>query len=158
MSLCRSGRSDGLFETRLGTTVDQVVEDRSAKEKRLLQDNSDVLAERWGGQVSQVDAIQQHSSLIHIVKSAEQIHQGGFATATSSDDADPLAGFNCETDILQDGAMAFIAKGDILEPDFSLEVCECRFLVRLFRFDRGIQQFKDAMAACQKTGEPGCQL
>ena len=30
--------------------------------------------------------------------------------------------------------------------------------MRLFRFDRCIEQFKHAMATCKKTGQPGRQL
>ena len=102
-----------------GPAVDQVVADRAAEQERLLEHDADVPPEVAGGQLADVDAVEQHAAGVDVVEPADQVHERRLAAAAAADDADLLAGLDREVDVLEHRPMPLVAEGDVLEPDLA---------------------------------------
>ena len=74
---------------------------RAGEEKRVLQDDGEVLAESGQVVLAQVDAVQKNLSGGHIVEAHHQAGEGGFSGAGVADDGDGLAGLDSEGNIFE---------------------------------------------------------
>ena len=78
-----------------------VVHHGGAEQEGILQHDADLLAQRFGGDVAHVDAVDLDRAVGHIVEARQQVDDGGLARAGRADDGDGLPGFGGEGDVLQ---------------------------------------------------------
>jgi hypothetical protein len=57
-----------------------------------LEHDADVAAQLVGGQLADVDAVDEDASLVHVVEAAEQVDERRLAAAAFTDDADVSPG------------------------------------------------------------------
>src|SRR5699024_1565672 len=69
-------------------TPAQVIKNRSGKQRILLQYHGYLISQHLGIILADVHAAHTDASLIHIVKTADQIHKTALAGAGTADDAD----------------------------------------------------------------------
>ena len=142
----------------LGPAVDQVVADRAAEQKRLLEHHADVPAEVARGQLAHVDAVEQHPARVDVVEAADQVHERRLAAAAATDDADLFARPDREVHLREDRTMALVAEGHVVEADLALGLRHRLGLGRLVGLGRRIEQLEDARAAGHEARQPGRQL
>ena len=87
-----AGGRDRVQAVGIRPTVDQVVADRAAEQKRLLKHDADVLPQIGRRQVADIHAVEQHAAGVDVIKSADQIDERRLAAAAVTDDADFFAG------------------------------------------------------------------
>src|SRR5262249_44335009 len=75
MRLGGAGSGDRVGSAGVGPSVNQVVADGTAKQKGVLEHDAHVAAELAGGQVADVDTVEQHAAGVDIVEAADQVHE-----------------------------------------------------------------------------------
>ena len=82
-----------------GPAVGDVFADGGGKEKRVLQDDRDLRAQRFFRDLAHVAAIERDNARGRIVKSRHQTEQRAFARAGSADERDDLVRRNLQIDV-----------------------------------------------------------
>ena len=75
---------------RIRPAVGDVLADGRGKKKCVLEDDRDLLAQRFFRDLTQVAPIQPNDSRSRIVKARDETEEGGFARAGSADEGDDL--------------------------------------------------------------------
>ena len=95
--------------------------DISCKEKGILEDQPDMLAQECLFHMSYIQAVDKDAPPLNIVESPYQIDYGCLAGAGRPDDCDTLARIEVKSYSLQGGTFGIIRKPYITEFDFSFE-------------------------------------
>ena len=78
---------------------------------------SDIAPQRLKGYIADINAIHRDSSLVHLVKSRQQVDYGAFSAAWCAEDGGDLVLSGRDVHVAQRGNPGIVAEGDILEPD-----------------------------------------
>ena len=110
-------RLDDLRRGRVQLPVPDVLEDRARKQLGILQDDAHLFAKGSDLQVLDIDTVDVNSSGRRVVKTLDQADQCRLAGAGRANQRNPLAGRDCEGDVLEGFAPARIVEIDVLEGD-----------------------------------------
>src|SRR4029078_9147541 len=94
------------------------------KEVRVLEHHPDLLSIMPGVDVTEIDAVDAHSTSRRIVEPRDQVHDGGLSTARRSDKSDQLTRRHVERDAAQDLADTVVRERHVLERHASLDRLE----------------------------------
>ena len=72
---------DDFFHRGLEAAIANVLRDSPGKEERLLQDEANLLAKGFEGQLATVQTVQQDAALLRIVKAGQQADESALASA-----------------------------------------------------------------------------
>ena len=125
------GETGGLFDLGLGgpgSTVGDVVGDRTTEQEDLLRDERELIAEIGERVVPGVAAVDDDAAPGGIVEAEQEGEQGGFAGAAGSHDGDLLTGLGVEFDALKDldAGSGGVGEVDVLEGHLAAETGEGR--------------------------------
>ena len=133
----------------VGTTKRDVGCHGMAEQKRLLKDETDVLAERVDLQRANIMAIHANCPLIRVIKPHEQTEQRTLSCPSLSGDREGLSGADCEADIAQHRRFRPIPKCDTIKDNLTTGSGQCNRVGRADNLDRGVEHFKHALRAHQ---------
>ena len=111
---------------RFRFAVSDVVGDGVREQKVILLYKANVLSERLQLMLFHIHSIDQNTTLLYIVKPAQQCNQCAFARTRCSHDSHSLAGLDFETDVPEHQVIA-VGKGDMVKqyvpPEFFRADC-----------------------------------
>jgi hypothetical protein len=85
---------------------------------RVLGDDADEFAQLGLGEVAEVAAAEGYAARGRVPEAKEKVGERALARAARADYGDPLAGFEGEGDVLQDGrGVPFVAEGYVFEAE-----------------------------------------
>ena len=90
------GCGNYLVTARVQTAVAQVIVDGSVKEPRILEHHSHIFAQVLPGHVPDIGAVHQNSAAVRIVKSHEEVDDGGLPGSGRTDNGYGLTAFYCK--------------------------------------------------------------
>src|SRR5262245_52970410 len=122
----------------------QVRADISRKEKDILQDNADVLAQRLKVPITHVDAADFDGALLDIVEAVKHFDRGGLAGARGPDNRHLFSRLDSERHAFQYRIVRSILKPDVVEDDFAAERFRNNRILRTLNHHRGIQQLENS--------------
>ena len=140
-----AGRPFYPFSINVRISEPNIVFDRSAKQKNILQYDCKIRTQVVKVPIADIHAIEQNAALLNVVKPHQQIGDGRFAGACVADKRDALAEVNGKRYVLQHPIFVLVREPDILKFDAA------RGLAGLFGFDRrrylelAVKQNKDAV-------------
>ena len=149
---------DGLLRPRFGLTIDEVVVDRAAEQKGLLQHHADVTPQVARGQRTHVEAVQEHAARVNVVEPADQVDERRLAAPAAPDDADLFAGPDREIDLLEHRPMTLVAKRHVFKPDLTLSLRQRLGMGGVACLGRRVEQLENPVTAGHEAGEPGREL
>ena len=113
-----AARLPAFFEGGVLLSPAKVVEDRPGEQRALLQDHCDLVPEDLHGIFPDIDATHLHGPFGHVVQAGHQVHEGGFAAAGTTDNANGLTGADVQVDVFQGIVTApLVGKVDVVEVD-----------------------------------------
>ena len=115
MSICRLGCLYYLLQGGILFCKTDVGKYTAGKKEGLLQHHANLGMKTLGLNVPEVTAVQGNTSLIHIIKSHNQINQCGFTGTGSPHKTDHFPCLHGEIDVLQHRFIGLIAEGNIPE-------------------------------------------
>src|SRR5262249_18773086 len=115
------GGADDLGVRGFGFAVGDVLPDRRAKENRLLQNKTDLLAQRIQTEVAHVLSINPDMPPKRIVEARYETDDGRFASAGRPDERGVLTRFDAQAEVFQHRLAIVITKIDVVEFDLTSE-------------------------------------
>ncbi len=92
-----------------------------------------------------VRAVNQDAAGVHIVEAADQVDNGGLASACGAYDGVSVTGIGCEAHFIENLHTILIAKADLLECDFAVDGRHCHSVRSIFYINRLIDRLKNAL-------------
>ena len=129
-----------------------VVVERVVEEDGLLVDIADELSQVVYAQVLDIDAVDEHLALLHIVVTGDEVEQGRLARAALSHDRDGLALGYDEVDVAQHPLLV-VAEGHVAELNLVLQPADVYGVLLLADVYFGIEYPVDALHAGQALGD-----
>ena len=117
IQLCCFGCSQNAGLIGFWVPVGNVVVKGIVEQHGILGDDANRLAEGMLGHVEKILTIDQDASALRIIKAQQQPADRGFAGTRGPDDRCGGAGGYRKTDVMEDGALAFVAKADVSKLD-----------------------------------------
>ena len=105
MNSCGVGQfrgADDLGAVRFRPAVGDVLPDRRVEQQRVLQHETDLLAQRSNREVPDVRAVDRDGPGHRIVEARDQVDDGGLASACRADKGRDLSGLDLETNVVED--------------------------------------------------------
>ena len=104
----------------VGATVADIGEGRAIEHRGLLPDHGDLPAQGGLREITDIGAIQQNTTLFHLIKAQQEGGNGGFSGARSPHQRHLLSGGHIKIKAGQGRDGATVGKGDPLKPDGTL--------------------------------------
>ncbi|KAF1730746.1 hypothetical protein CRV24_008816 [Beauveria bassiana] len=104
---------------RVDGAVANVVLDRVVEERRVLRDDANGAAQGVDLDVANVLVVNEDAAALGVVGAKQQPQQRRLAAAAGPDNGHLFAGGDGEAEVLQDGPVRVVAKGDILEANLA---------------------------------------
>src|SRR6266700_1150261 len=101
MDMGSPGCCDQLGVTRLRTCIQQVLAHAGVEQEGVLEDDTNLRAERLNGQVAEVEAIEADAACRGIVEACQQVGSGRLSRPTWPNQRDQLAWFDVEGHVRQ---------------------------------------------------------
>src|ERR1700678_1670590 len=114
-------RLDDLGIRCAGAAVSDVGFDGTPEQHRILQDKTDLLAQRLFRVLHRVHAIDQDPTIVGVVEAWNESDHGRLAASCRADHAQPLTCFDDEINALEDRRPDLIAEVHVLEGDCALD-------------------------------------
>ena len=108
MGTCHFGRFDHFFVSGFGTTKTNVVHDRCAEEKGVLQDDANLPAQAAHRYITDINAINRHLATRGIIETGQQVDQCRLARAGGADNRNRLPRLGDQVDAAQHRFTALI--------------------------------------------------
>src|SRR4029077_4897964 len=108
---------DDIRLARTRSPVGDVVAHRAAKKHRVLQHETDLVAQPLQLEFTHVDTIDKHASRARIVETRDQAHYCGLAATRGTDDAYQLAGSDVEVHVAEHWYRGIITEGHVVKGD-----------------------------------------
>ncbi len=115
--------------------VDDIFIDRTVEEPCVLQHHRVSTAQGIALDIAQLHAFHVDITAVHVIKTHEQVDDGGLACARGTNDRDRLAGFCMHGDLVKDCLFGSVAEGDVFKfhvSEDSLGKCLCLCFVSGF--------------------------
>ena len=110
--------ADDVVQAGIGSAIGDVVADRAAEQRRLLQDDADLVAQTLERHVAHVVTVDQHAALGDIVEARQQIDDGRLAAAGRAQQRDGLARLDRERHAAEHRLAALeVAESHVVELD-----------------------------------------
>ena len=93
-------------------TVCNILPNGPGKEKDILLHNANITAQRALLEFTDIDTVNFNTSPLNIVKTGNQVTEGGFTSPGGSDQGHGLPGSNVETNIFQDMLVLLVTEGN----------------------------------------------
>lgn len=100
VNLCYLAGTTALVQRGVGVAPAEVVEDGAAEQDVLLQDDGDGGAQCGEVVVTHVTTTDEDGALGGVVETADEVDEGGLATAGAADDSDGLTAVDGEGDVI----------------------------------------------------------
>ena len=142
-----ANRSRRRFDFGIGgieSPVPNVVGDRAAKQKRILQYDSKLAAQTGLGHVANVVAVYRQAAVGQVEEAAQQANDRAFARASFADQRNCFAGFGFQVNPVQHHFAIVVAKRHVLEFDVAGNRWQFDGIGRVQHIRRSIQQGKNA--------------
>ena len=117
-----------------------------------MQGHGDLLSEARPAEVADVAAVDFDATLVGIVESQEQAHEGSFPRACGPHDGNHLAGIHTHVHILEYLAILFIAETNIAVANGVLNTLERNRIDRFFHFGFEIEDFEETARTAMAAG------
>src|ERR1700733_11795888 len=114
-------RLDDLGIRCAGAAVSDVGFDGPPEQHRILQDKTDLLAQRLFRVLHRIHAIDQDPTIVGVVEAWNESDHGRLAASCGADHAQPLTCFDDEINALEDRRPDLIAEVHVLEGDCALD-------------------------------------
>src|ERR1700728_342505 len=139
------GGVNDFFLRHVRPAVAEIVADRVVEENRFLGDDGHLLAQ--GPQRDVVDrvAVDAHLAGGDLVETRQEIHEGGFSSATGTDDGHDSSRGNLHIDILQDQSVVIVSESDAIEFNGPGKRRQRLRSGQLHRFTRQIDEGEDLL-------------
>ena len=111
------GRVPDLSIRSVGTAEEQVLAHGGVKEENILEHGSDLRAQIGQRKGTDVVPANEYAASLRIVKTGDQIGNGGFAGAGGAYKGDNFAGVGIKVDAVKHGILVIVSEGDILKTD-----------------------------------------
>ena len=125
--------------------IADIVHNGSGKDKTILHHNSHLASKTFQGHAADVDAIDQHFSAVHIVKTTDKIHNRRLSGSCRSDDRDTFSRLRLQIYMLKNLDSRFVTKSNILKLDFSTDRRHRDRVFTVFDIDRLINCLKNSL-------------
>src|SRR5215469_2760385 len=99
------------------TPVCDVFANGRRKKKRVLQNDPDLLAQRFLSDLTKIASIQSNRAHGWIIETRDQTQKSAFAGTSAADQGNNLVGFNPEIDGVQDLALILVTKANVVKLD-----------------------------------------
>ena len=130
-----------------------ILGDRAGEKEDILLDDGNIPAQRFQVPAADIDTVNQHPTLVHLISPVDQASQGRFPKTRLSDDRYRLPRVYLKGQLLQDRLAAFVGKTDILEFDLAAHR-PGKSLPVLVEVVFALHQLEDAPSACQPKRDP----
>ena len=149
MGVGYAGRCLDLLSRRRFDSKCYVVENGVVKEDRVLVDIADEFAQVVQADVPDIRAVYAYAAAVRIIKTRNEVNQGGLAGSGCADYSDGLAFFDVQVDVLENLASVLVAERNVPEADPVLEAVYVDRLFRLLDMVLGIEYKVYALHACK---------
>src|SRR5438270_355045 len=145
MGICRLGGAINLFARGIESAEKDVVVDGIVKQKRLLGNETDLLAQRSLRQSAQIMTIDSHCARCRIVEPKNERENRALTGAAGTDERITFTRLNAESDVAEcvDGR-AGVAESDVFEIDSALRSFQGFRVGRVLDSDRSVENSKNA--------------
>src|SRR5450755_3012184 len=116
------GGRDNVFLGGIGDTVGDVVAQGGIEQENILQDQSDIAAQRDLRDIAHIYPINSNASAGGVIEAGEQVQDSAFPTAGRAEKSHDLARLRVNGDILQHLWPVTIGKRDVFIPYMSLYI------------------------------------
>ena len=121
VGICGDGRFFYFFKRTIGTGISDISLNGVGKEENILHGHADIVSQLIQIQILYVDTIHKYIARSCVIKTAQQVHDGGFSGSRRAENTYCLAGLHRKAHILYN-ILAFGLIGDIPEFDASFVV------------------------------------
>ena len=147
-------RGDHLVKRGVLLAVGDVFKDRAVEDPGILQHHGIAAPQALARIGAAVALVNQHGSLIHVVKAHKQVDDCGFPCAGRTDNGDRLAGLCLQLQVMQDRLARYITKGHVLDLHMSAAILQRQRVGSVGAFLALFKQLEDAL----RRGERGEKL
>jgi len=112
MSVGQFGGGHDLVVSRAGPAHSDIVRDASSEQYRLLGHQANLLTQTLQVELLEVVAVDFDGAFLRIVKTSQQVDQGGLAGPVGSDDGHHLSSLNLQVHLFQCLLLLGVAEGD----------------------------------------------
>src|SRR5699024_2770607 len=124
VEVCFLGSFDDLLAGSTQLAIGDIVEDGAGKEEDILLYNTDFLAQRVASDIADVVTVDRDGAAGYLIKTRNQMAQGGLAAARRTDDSNHLALWEVDRNVGKNLFALVIVEGDIVEGDVSADIAE----------------------------------
>lgn len=145
----RFSRRAQLFLVSPGTAVGDVGAHRVVEQDGLLGDDGDLTAQAVQGGLADIHPVKGDPPLAHLVKTRQQVHQGGLAAPAGAHQGQDLAAVHGEVDVVQHLVARGIGKIHALEPDGPLQARQLDGVIAVYDLRLGVEHLVHPVAAAR---------
>ena len=146
MRLRRAGGLDDFLLGRAGTAERDVLANGRREQRRLLQDDPDLIAQRIERDGANIVAVDRDTACRHVVKAWNQIDDGGLAGAGRAEQRDHLTRLGLAGNVVEHAVTAKIGERNVLETDRSAHGRQRKRAGRVAHFRLRVENLKNARA------------
>ena len=119
-----TGNLQHVFVTDVVGAEGQVVAQAAGQQRQVVGDVANLVTQVSHIQLAQIQAVNQQLAFVGVVVVHQQPRQGTFARAAAADDANALAGFDMQVDVMQGvTALPWVAKAQLAGVDGAMQAC-----------------------------------
>ena len=144
------GGLDDLRIGRAGSAIRDVLADGAVEQPGVLEHHAEVAPEILSCDVAGIDAIERDSTLVDVIEPHQQIHDGGLAGTSRTDDRHRLARLDTDVHVIDEGLVGQVAERHVVEHDLAARFHQSLLGATEFEllFDR-VKYLEDAFRRCQ---------
>src|ERR1019366_8888633 len=146
---------EDLLFRRMGLGKGHVLANAPVEQKRILQDHAQLGAIRLQPDGGEIDRIHQNFALVGGMEGGNQPDDGGLARSRGSDQRRHRTQPGAKRDVVQDGFLLLVGKGDVLEGDVAAYLGKRDRPVGVFVFGDLVENFASAFQSSQRFRDLG---
>src|SRR5690606_1513123 len=104
-----------IIQLEPGVHEGEILEDRTRKEKDILEHNGQVRSQVVELVIPDIPAIDSDAAIVHIIESVEQVDDSRFAGAGTADDGEGLAGPELKAELVEHFIFSIVGKIHLIE-------------------------------------------
>ncbi len=148
LGIHHAGGTFDIFPRHAGIQKGNVLEHGAGINKRLLQDDTDPLAQVFLAEAAYVDPINRDGTFLDVVKTSQQTDQGALACPRGADHRDRFAATDLDVEVPHNPVLILVGEPDMLEPDVALYPFAADGLSGVLNVFRRIEQPEDPLGGC----------
>src|SRR5712691_2747760 len=130
-----------------GVAIAQIVAHGATKEKRSIQDKTNLPSQVLLGEPAYNITVDQNGSASDIIETCHQVDQSCLPGAGMADDSQALAGWHVQGEILQDGRAGLVMKRDVAKLDLPAHARQRHGMGVFLYMNLRIQDLKNVLAS-----------